>query len=355
METDPHAESIHQRPLAQSPPLAHPPAEHSDRELPADMTIEQAWDSIAGMLSATGDSPAAIMRALHAKLDSVQQLQSSLATERKLQIKQHVQIANMAAEVFKLRQQLVEVEAAAQPDVVQLKSLLCDPAVAREFALMREDNVRLQAELQRCKDALQVSTTNPQSKLGRKMAERFSLMQEENDALALRLKTVEELRTQLSMTGSYAERLQKAYSQLEAHTLAQDAELEDLHNHLISMRKSDGRHPAAHLHKKERPIPGSRLDLRAPGPTDHVSPPLQRRAAADRPERERGYDRDHAPRFERDRAADASPRWRERPAARPYSGRDKRMPPYREGSHHAAPPVRRSRTDALSLDDRYGR
>ena len=57
-----------------------------------------------------------------------------------------MQNANMAAEILTYQDRIASAEAAAQPNVVHLRTLHADPAVAREFALLRDDNRRLQTE-----------------------------------------------------------------------------------------------------------------------------------------------------------------------------------------------------------------
>ena len=64
------------------------------------------------------------------------------------------QIANNASDMLEMRKQMFEQERASEPSVVQLKTLLCDPAVAREFTSLKDEALRLQKELQASKDQL---------------------------------------------------------------------------------------------------------------------------------------------------------------------------------------------------------
>lgn len=56
------------------------------------------------------------------------------------------QCANMATDLLDTRQQVVKATAAAQPSVVHLRTLHTDPAAAKEFAMLRDDNMRLQRD-----------------------------------------------------------------------------------------------------------------------------------------------------------------------------------------------------------------
>ncbi|PNW81227.1 hypothetical protein CHLRE_07g347350v5 [Chlamydomonas reinhardtii] len=50
-----------------------------------------------------------------------------------------MQLADRSLEALELRRELASASAAAEPSVVQLKQLMLDPAVAREFARLRAE------------------------------------------------------------------------------------------------------------------------------------------------------------------------------------------------------------------------
>ena len=58
----------------------------------------------------------------------------------------NIQTANMATTLLEAKQRITKAEAAAQPSVVHLRTLHTDPAAAKEFAMIRDDNARLQKE-----------------------------------------------------------------------------------------------------------------------------------------------------------------------------------------------------------------
>lgn len=57
-----------------------------------------------------------------------------------------LQVANMATDILGYQRKLSEAERAAQPHVLHLRSLHTDPAVAKEFLQLRDENKRLQDE-----------------------------------------------------------------------------------------------------------------------------------------------------------------------------------------------------------------
>lgn len=71
------------------------------------------------------------------------------------------QVADLEVELTHVRAALRAADRAATPDVVHLKSLLCDPAVAHEFTLLREENRALQTEVRRQGDLIQGLQSKP--------------------------------------------------------------------------------------------------------------------------------------------------------------------------------------------------
>jgi hypothetical protein len=71
------------------------------------------------------------------------------------------QVADMEVETMQMKVALQAAEQAATPEVVHLKTLLCDPAVAHEFTLLREENKSLQTEVRRQGDVIQGLQSKP--------------------------------------------------------------------------------------------------------------------------------------------------------------------------------------------------
>jgi hypothetical protein len=95
---------------------------------------------------------------LFAKITSLGCLQFGHPTDRMRIV---LQVADMEVEMCQLRMALQEAEQAAAPEVVQLRSLYCDPAVAHEFALLKEENRALQAEVRRQGETIQGLQSKP--------------------------------------------------------------------------------------------------------------------------------------------------------------------------------------------------
>jgi hypothetical protein len=75
-----------------------------------------------------------------------------------------MQIANLMVELTDVRRQLAEAAAAAQPNTLHLAAMHCDPAVAKEFELLRGENSKLNQEnssLRSTIAALQYKPTDP--------------------------------------------------------------------------------------------------------------------------------------------------------------------------------------------------
>ncbi|PNW81228.1 hypothetical protein CHLRE_07g347350v5 [Chlamydomonas reinhardtii] len=82
----------------------------------------------------------------HTVLESVRRLKASdtsaqeeLRKLRRRDAALQMQLADRSLEALELRRELASASAAAEPSVVQLKQLMLDPAVAREFARLRAE------------------------------------------------------------------------------------------------------------------------------------------------------------------------------------------------------------------------
>jgi hypothetical protein len=53
------------------------------------------------------------------------------------------------ATVLKARREAAEAKVEAHPSIIELKKMHCDPAIAREFTLLKMENKKLQEEVSR--------------------------------------------------------------------------------------------------------------------------------------------------------------------------------------------------------------
>ena len=69
------------------------------------------------------------------------------------------------------------------------------------------------------------------------MMSKLRLLSHENELLGAKLKSVAKLERQVGMVGRFAESMQNAYSRLEGHVTALDAEAEDLSTQVANLQK----------------------------------------------------------------------------------------------------------------------
>lgn len=63
-----------------------------------------------------------------------------------------VQISDLMATVLRARREAAEAKAEAHPSIVELRKMHCDPAIAREFELLKAENKKLQQEASRLRE-----------------------------------------------------------------------------------------------------------------------------------------------------------------------------------------------------------
>ena len=243
----------------------------------------------------------------------------------------HLMLSERNLEAVDLRRELSAALGAADPNVVQLKQLMLDPALNREFVRLRTELEASKMELRAAKVELAASTFSPESELGKKLVAKCRALADENEEMAkgivkgnlnyctisifncspLHIATdlsegrVHQLETQLAMAREYASEMRAQTLELEEHCTVMDEELEELQMEAFALRKevADLKSEAAAARDRDR----DREVVRAPdgyggrrleGGPPPGPPPL--RGGVD--PRDRGGDRDRdRDRFERDR------------------------------------------------------
>ena len=56
------------------------------------------------------------------------------------------------ATVLRARREAAEAKAEAHPSIIELRKMHCDPAIAREFELLKAENTKLQQEASRLRE-----------------------------------------------------------------------------------------------------------------------------------------------------------------------------------------------------------
>jgi hypothetical protein len=70
------------------------------------------------------------------------------------------------AEVLRARREAATAKAESHPSLVHLRTMNCDPAVAREFELLRAENKKLQQEAAKLREQLVANKFEVRSQVG---------------------------------------------------------------------------------------------------------------------------------------------------------------------------------------------
>ncbi|GIL53487.1 hypothetical protein Vafri_9057 [Volvox africanus] len=140
-----------------------------------------------------------------------------------------MQLADRNLEALELRRELASAASAADPSVVQLKQLMLDPAVAREFARLRSELEAAQAELATAREELAAVTFTQESKVGRQLMAKCRSLQEENEEMGRELAEGKAhlAEAAAALARSQADDMRAAYQELEDHCLVSE-------NHVVA-------------------------------------------------------------------------------------------------------------------------
>lgn len=238
----------------------------------------------------------------------------SVLRQRESQLQ--AQLMEKILENMELRRHLQAAKAAAEPNVVQVRQLLLDPAVNREFQRMHKALEDKSEEAQRLREELQGTTFQFDSKAGRMLVAKCRTLQEENEEMGRELSEdrVHKLERQLALAKAYAEDMQAAFQECEDHATALDEEAEKIQEENFKLRRQM-----------------QELETRAPRP-----PQYGMRGGP------RDVNRPYIPHNNRPPFHNNSP-----PMSRPYTRRpvDSSLPPNKRSM---APPDRRDEGDRFS-------
>eukprot|EP00803_Ostreobium_quekettii_P009691 evm.model.scf_1727.4 EVM.evm.TU.scf_1727.4 scf_1727:21339-24332(+) len=141
-----------------------------------------------------------------------------------------LQLSGTNMEGIELRRALHSAWQSSEPAVIQLKQLLLDPAVLKEFQHLRSEYEKSQAELKKAQQELEAVTFTQDSKAGRMLMAKCKTLQEENEEMGRELSEgrIHHLETQLALAKNFADEMRRKYLELEEHCCALDEEAEDL-------------------------------------------------------------------------------------------------------------------------------
>ncbi|KAK9864827.1 hypothetical protein WJX84_007078 [Apatococcus fuscideae] len=150
---------------------------------------------------------------------------------------QKEEATNLQAQVAAKRNQ--KSRAAADPNIVQVRQLLLDPAVHREFQRLQHDAESKAQEIKQLKDELKAVSFSQESKAGRLLMAKCRALQDENEEMGKELSEgkVHALERQVALAKGYVDDMRKGYNELEDHCAALDEEAEDLQRQVFNLKR----------------------------------------------------------------------------------------------------------------------
>lgn len=148
-------------------------------------------------------------------------------------------LAQKTVEGIQLRKGLHTARQAADPNIVQVRQLLLDPAVYREFRKMRTDADAKAHEAKLLRQELQAVAFSQDSKTGRMLMAKCRTLQEENEEYGRELAEgkVHALERAAALARGFGDDMRRQYAALETHAHALDRENEELQGQLFMARR----------------------------------------------------------------------------------------------------------------------
>lgn len=183
-------------------------------------------------LQQTHQQPAATVTAGSTATEDI-----SVLRQRESQLQ--AQLMEKILENMELRRHLHAAKAAAEPNVVQVRQLLLDPAVNREFQKIHKALEDKTEEAKRLHEELQGTHFSQESKQGRMLVAKCRTLAEENEEMGRELSEdrVHKLERQLALAKGYAEDMQAAFQECEDHATALDEEAEKIQEENFKLRR----------------------------------------------------------------------------------------------------------------------
>jgi hypothetical protein len=95
----------------------------------------------------------------------------------------HLMLSERNLEAIELRRELTAALGAADTNVVQLKQLMLDPALNREFVKLRSELEASRREVKAAQEELAAMAFNPDSKLGKQLVSKCRSLADENEEM----------------------------------------------------------------------------------------------------------------------------------------------------------------------------
>eukprot|EP00798_Chlamydomonas_sp_ICE-L_P017957 gene17957-24361_t len=223
-------------------------AKELQQKLMEALAVADKWRSafkevatVCGFSVQPGREPdiASVVESARRTRTSEQALQDESKQLRRTEASLNIQLAERNLEVVELRRDLSNAWAAADPNVVQLKQLLLDPALNKEFSRLKSELEATQAELKNTQEELAATSFTQESKVGRQLMAKCRSLADENEDMGRELAEgkAHMLETQLAMAKDFASEVQAGFLELQDHCKLLDDESEELQHEVFVLRR----------------------------------------------------------------------------------------------------------------------
>lgn len=240
-----------------------------------------------------------LVEAVNMSVSTNTKLKEEALDQKRLIASLQLQLSGKNLEGIELRRAMHSAWQSSEPAVIQLKQLLLDPAVLKEFQYLRAELEESQRELKKVQQELEAVTFTQDSKAGRMLMAKCRTLQEENEEMGRELSEgrIHHLETQLALAKNFAEEMRRKYLELEEHCCALDEEAEDLQQQLFMLKGLQPPPPSTGGgHSDLRDDGGRGYDRKLRGRSgDRKRPPPPPPPPPDRPPLERGVPPDRGP------------------------------------------------------------
>ncbi|GAB4813595.1 hypothetical protein N2152v2_000641 [Parachlorella kessleri] len=183
--------------------------------------------------------PLTVLNELRRAATSEQAAREELSALRPREAALQAALCAKTLENLDLRRQLQAAKQASDPSVVQLRQVLLDPAVNREFSRLRAEAEAKARELKIAQEELQAVQFSQESKAGRMLMAKCRALQDENEEMGRELSEgrLTQLERSLVAAREQLEELRRVYSELEDHAHAMDDEADLLQGQVLSLKR----------------------------------------------------------------------------------------------------------------------
>jgi len=166
--------------------------------------------------------------------------QTELAASRKREASLQVQLANASLENVELRREVGAGWQASEPSVLQVRQLVLDPAVSKEFQRQQRELEERSRQVMQLKEDLDGVQFTQESKMGRALIQKCRLLMEENEEMGRQLAEHREGAQDvlLGLEKEHAAELRRHIAELKSHCEILEEENEELQMAILVMRRA---------------------------------------------------------------------------------------------------------------------